>query len=216
MKTLKILVLTAVVALTANALAQTGGSQAESTDRNDVAVARRAYAPIADSERDKDPKSNSIMAQRLDPRLRRVQMYTGGYPRPWMGSDDGHSVAIGGLIGFGAGAALGAGVHSDARGKFAGALLVGSLGALFGASIGHAVSIFQVHRPYRGPWPDDDEEMASRQQTIKPSRGGLPSTTHSKAASTHNPTQQIVLANGTRPGRQEGAENAENRAGDTP
>jgi hypothetical protein len=82
------------------------------------------------------------------------------YPPMWTSPDYGNHAALGALIGFGLGAGFGATASTDTRGRVAASLLVGSLGALLGAAVGHTIPAFHVrrHSP-RGGSPE--EEMAS-------------------------------------------------------
>lgn len=86
-------------------------------------------------------------------------------PRPygssWFEPDSGNHAALGALIGFGVGAAIGASAKSDGGSRGVAAVLVGSLGAVFGAAIGHSIPAFHHYRR-RYDWPDDDEEARSQ------------------------------------------------------
>ena len=66
---------------------------------------------------------------------------------------------IGALIGFGAGAALGASASGDqtARGRVAGGLIGGTLCALIGGAIGHAFSAVGYNFHDRYDWRDLDD-----------------------------------------------------------
>jgi hypothetical protein len=66
---------------------------------------------------------------------------------------------IGALIGFGAGAALGASASGDqtARGRVAGGLIGGTLCALIGGAIGHAFSAVGYNFHDRHDWDDAQE-----------------------------------------------------------
>jgi hypothetical protein len=66
---------------------------------------------------------------------------------------------IGALIGFGAGAALGASASGDqtARGRVAGGLIGGTLCALIGGAIGHAFSAVGHNFHDRNDWDDAQE-----------------------------------------------------------
>jgi hypothetical protein len=66
---------------------------------------------------------------------------------------------IGALIGFGAGAALGASASGDqtARGRVAGGLIGGTLCALIGGAIGHAFSAVGYNFHDRYDWDDAQE-----------------------------------------------------------
>lgn len=66
---------------------------------------------------------------------------------------------LGALIGFGAGAALGATASGDqtARGRVAGALIGGTLCALIGGAIGHAFSAVGYNFHDRHDWHDRDD-----------------------------------------------------------
>lgn len=66
---------------------------------------------------------------------------------------------LGALIGFGAGAALGATASGDqtARGRVAGGLIGGALCALIGGAIGHAFSAVGYNFHDRHDWHDRDD-----------------------------------------------------------
>jgi len=102
-------------------------------------------------------------------RPRRLMAHPGpGYAPLWAAPDYNNHAAIGALIGFGLGAAAGAQVNTDARGRVASALIVGSIGALMGAAIGHGIPSFHARRAYPPlPLPEEDE-MASRLRAANP------------------------------------------------
>jgi hypothetical protein len=146
------------------AFSQTADSQSPSTT---LAAARCQYAPAEKicaepSHAGNDASGTAQAPQRFPgpPCRPRCQIGPPGsaYPPPFVQRDDGHNAAIGALIGFGVGAAAGAGANTDARGRFAASLLVGSIGALLGAAVGHTIPVFHVHRHHRrDAWPDDGE-----------------------------------------------------------
>jgi hypothetical protein len=76
---------------------------------------------------------------------------------------------VGALIGFGAGAALGATASGDqtTRGRVAGALIGGSLCALIGGAIGHAFSAVGHNFHDRNDW-DDAQERKHRKPVPRP------------------------------------------------
>jgi hypothetical protein len=85
----------------------------------------------------------------------RGRMYGPGFPPPPALSP------LGVIIGFGAGAALGASSPADGtvRGHVALGLIGGSIGALIGGAIGGAAHPFlHSRRFYRPSWPEGDEE----------------------------------------------------------
>jgi len=78
---------------------------------------------------------------------------------------NGRHVAIGALIGFGLGAALGAKGNTDQHPGVGvkAALLVGGVGALLGAAIGSGAHSFHaLSRHRRTPWPDEEDEDAAQ------------------------------------------------------
>lgn len=97
-----------------------------------------------------------------------------GYPRSCapMPEFSGRHVLIGGIIGFGLGAAIGAKGSNDPH-PWVGAkaaLLVGTFGGLIGAAIGATVPSFQARNlRHRGPWPQSDQdEVASNESVSEP------------------------------------------------
>lgn len=139
-----------------------------------VVVARCAYTPAdeacASIERASfDTPAPEIAAQfprrPPRPRPRRPVGRTVGYgPGPWM-QPNGRHAAIGALIGFGLGAAIGAKANQDRHpgAGVAAAFIVGSVGAGLGAVVGCGVPSFHAwsHRRHV-PWPDEGDEEANR------------------------------------------------------
>ena len=65
-------------------------------------------------------------------------------------------------------ALAGATIKSDSTSRVGGVLLLGGLGTLFGATIGHGIDTFHFFHPsHRNRWPDD-EESRSRPSTGSP------------------------------------------------
>jgi hypothetical protein len=92
------------------------------------------------------------------------------YPNPWVEPGSGRHAAIGAVIGFGLGAAVGARANTDQHpgAGVRASLLVGTFGALIGAAVGYGVPPMQRwaanrHR-HRWPQPDprpNEDELAS-------------------------------------------------------
>jgi hypothetical protein len=89
------------------------------------------------------------------------------------------------LIGFGAGAALGATASGDqtTRGRVAGALIGGSLCALIGGAIGHAFSAVGYNFHDRHDWDD-----AQKRKHRKPVPRRLEPNVDASAASAPRPS----------------------------
>jgi len=89
---------------------------------------------------------------------------------------------IGALIGFGAGAALGASASGDqtARGRVAGGLIGGTLCALIGGAIGHAFSAVGHNFHDRNDWRDLDD--AQQRKHHKPAKRPLEPDVDASAA----------------------------------
>lgn len=184
-----ILLLLALLLVVSSALAQTGDSQGTTDLPNadlpnkdlprQVALARCAYDATEDvcasmnrpSPEARDASGDTTLAQdpqRIPgpPAHPRPPM---GRPRPafpgmWREEGNPRHAAIGALIGFGLGAALGAHANRDQHPGVGvrAAFLVGSIGAVLGAAVGYSTPPIRARRPYRrGPWPDEDA-MASR------------------------------------------------------
>ncbi|HKH99688.1 MAG TPA: hypothetical protein VJ999_11315 [Candidatus Sulfotelmatobacter sp.] len=137
------------------------------TPADDACIGRRASGPAGSANLD----LNLAQAQRRFPgppvRGRRPMAYP-GYPSPWAEPGDGRSALIGAAIGFGLGATAGAQVNTDARGRVAGALIVGSIGALMGAAIGQGIPSFHVRRAYPPNSLPEEDEIASRASAVNP------------------------------------------------
>lgn len=108
------------------------------------------------------------------PRARYAYM---GMPRP-----SGRHAMIGAVIGFGLGALVGS-KASEARTT----LTLAGVGGLIGAGFGLMTPSFPARRPYwRGPWPDDDDEGASKTAPAKTGRAsvtqGRPTERHTAAS----------------------------------
>lgn len=161
-----VLAISAMLLASATMSAQSGNSQDESNPRG--LDARRGYTQSDDSCTSlNDPGQNAG-----DDQLAQAQSPPRGprwdsphmsrpyppSPFPYVPYGNPRHVAIGGLIGFGAGFALGAGAnHTNTR--VASGLIVGALGAVFGAAIGHGIATFpraSFRRRHR--WSNNDEE----------------------------------------------------------
>ena len=184
MKNLRIidpLLLTTMLLLTSAAIAQTAVEQAAADLPAPVAAARCQYTPadaacLGSSESGQATISTNddtlaqlprrIPGPPVRPRRPPMGHPRGGYPGMWMPSGNGRHAAIGAIIGFGLGAALGAKANTDphAGATVRASLLFGTFGALLGALVSQDTPSFsRLQRP-RGPWPDepDENEMASR------------------------------------------------------
>jgi hypothetical protein len=77
---------------------------------------------------------------------------------------------MGALIGFGAGAALGASASGDqtARGRVAGGLIGGTLCALIGGAIGHAFSAVGTNFHDKYNWRDWDDAQQRKHRNPVP------------------------------------------------
>jgi hypothetical protein len=181
--------------LASNALAQSGDSQAANDLLNNdlprqVAVARCAYNETEDacagvnpsSAEARGPNGDAMLAQLprrmpgppMQPRRPTMGRPRGAYPGVWMEEGSGRHAAIGALIGFGLGAALGAHANKDQHPGVGvrAAVLVGTIGAVLGAAVGYNTPSFRARSPYRrGPWTDEDEQ-ASRPKPAEPDSVG--------------------------------------------
>jgi hypothetical protein len=166
---------------TSAAIAQTADQQAADELTNGVAAARCQYttadaACIGSKESGRetiDTNDETTVAQlpRRIPGPPRRASHPMGYPRAysgmWMPSPGGRHAAIGALIGFGLGAAVGA--MGMGTGGARATLTFGVLGGLLGAAFGCTTPSFHVRSPYRrGPWSYDEDELASN---AEPSSG---------------------------------------------
>ena len=103
----------------------------------------------------------------------------------WMPSPSGRHAAIGALVGFGLGAAVGAKGTGGARAT----LTFGVLGGLLGAAFGCMTPSFHVRSPYRrGPWPYDEGEPASNSGTSSSGTSSGTSMPGSRTATPPPPT----------------------------
>jgi hypothetical protein len=104
--------------------------------------------------------------------------YPGSYARAW-GPGNGRHAAIGALIGFGIGAALGAKANNDPHPgvTLKASLLVGFIGSGLGAAIASGVPPpFARNLRRRGPWPgkrrqdrdNDEDQLASQSKSDRP------------------------------------------------
>jgi hypothetical protein len=163
-----------VTLLLASASGRAQTSDAPDPGSTGQLAARCAYTPTDDacksfsSSREETQSRDGYTAQAQFPRrgpYGRPPMSRRPYgPRPYAyGSyDDGRHAAIGGLIGFGAGFALGAGANQNSSTRVGTGLIVGALGAVFGAAIGHGIETFPHASFRRHRWSDDDESASTR------------------------------------------------------
>jgi hypothetical protein len=138
------------------------------------------------------PGEDKLIAQaRRYPRLAdrpvgsRRGMYSPGFPPPPPLSP------IGVLIGFGAGAAIGASNPADGtvKGHIALGLIGGTIGAFIGGAIAAANPFLHTRRPYRPSWPDDDEEVALPSH----SRGSHSESSASATSDTPSPPTRLAV-----------------------
>jgi len=184
MKNLKLLMSLAatMLLLGSSALPQTSDSQTSSAHANLIAAARCQYTPadnacavLSDSaEARRSAQDDTTLAQlpRRGPGRTfptRAGYPPSTYPRRSMGVGNGRHAAIGAIIGFGLGAALGAKANKDqhpgATLRFS--LLLGTFGAAMGALIAQGAPPFSRLQHPRGPWSDADE-VASGPKTANP------------------------------------------------
>jgi hypothetical protein len=142
---------------------QTSDSQI-SRPRHSVAAARCQYTPSDQLCPPGDVTDPSLAQARgrigpMPPRRPIVYSSRGYMPR-----GNAKHALIGGLIGFGIGAALGLKANKDHHPGAAGAavVLIGGTGGLIGAAVGAGIPSYQSRMRYRrGPWPDEGDERAS-------------------------------------------------------
>jgi hypothetical protein len=128
-------------------------------------------------------------------RARQLLGYPPAYSGMWMPSPSGRHAAIGALIGFGLGAAVGAKGTGGARVTLTSGVLGGLLGAAFGCMT-PAVHVRSPHR--RGRWPYDEDELASNSgpssETSK-SGSGTATAPLPRAAPNPGPPQAATAVN---------------------
>ncbi len=94
--------------------------------------------------------------------------YPQGPPRPshppyLFQPEYGNHAAAGAIVGFLIGATAGATAKSDGQNRLPAALLIGGLGAVMGAAVGHSIPASHwIHRHPSYPAPDDEEMAAVR------------------------------------------------------
>jgi hypothetical protein len=188
--------------LASMALAQAGGLPDAPTPQDSASEQRSAHAPTrhaptteAPSHQAADPAAqstgNEIITQAAPfPRAtRRPTPPPRGraYPSAFAAPRPPALSPVGALIGFGAGAALGAAASGDqtARGRVAGALIGGTLCALIGGAIGRSFSLRSSHHYHDWddaqkrkhhkpvPRPIEPEVNASATQAPAPAVGSL-------------------------------------------
>jgi hypothetical protein len=155
-------------------LASVALAQAGSPDAPDAPQPQPSVAPR--SEPTPAARTGSSGEDRL---ISQARQYPRG-PRGPMGPHRGHAYPgfppppglspVGALIGFGVGAAAGAGNANDGTvgAHVALGLIGGGLGALIGGAIGAVANPFlHARRVYRPSGPNDDEEAALRPSTRK-------------------------------------------------
>ena len=183
-----------------------------------VALAQAGIADVPGAPQPQDPDTTKIKAAKIEPtaqpkaglssegtlisqarrypqlhpgRMERPgQAYRSHYPMPGLSP-------MGALIGFGAGAALGASKSQDGTsgGRVLGGLLLGGLGALIGGAIGNVPPFWHSRRNYPGYGPSDDEDedsnLRSRNRTIEAKRRV---TKNPAASSKPSAVESAVLA----------------------
>lgn len=163
------------LALPTGMLAQTGSSLRAATPQT-VAAARCPYTPTDPTCVTVASHETEALAQakgRMRPMPPRRPM---PYPRSYapMPEFSGRHALIGGIIGFGLGAALGAKGNKDQHPGVGvkAAILVGTIGGMIGAGIGATVPTFQARSLRHRGWPQepDQDELASNQPPSEPSR----------------------------------------------
>lgn len=118
------------------------------------------------------PSENKVITQARVPRFPRGPMPRPrgrAYPLAFAPRPPALS-PLGALIGFGAGAALGASASGDqtARGRVAGGVIGGALGALIGGAIGHAFSAVGYSFHDRYDWRDRDDAQQRKHRKPVP------------------------------------------------
>lgn len=214
------LVLSLLVSLifVSNAAAQVAMAQSpeletitNSRDADAVAAARNQYTH---NEAVDDPKhSGTNPSDKADGKTTLAQLSrrgpglpyprSAGYPgagsaRMWQPSSGRHA-AIGALIGFGLGAAVGAKANTDQheQARVAAPLIFGGFGALFGALVGASIPDgpgWRFHR--RRPWSDEEEdEMGSSSKAHRSDqRAGAQFVPSKPAADQQGITKQYPVA----------------------
>jgi hypothetical protein len=203
MKNAKILApfLLATLFLTSSAIAQTVEKRVEGDLLTPVIAARCQYTPadadcVGASESDRaltntnDDTTIAQLPHRMPgpPGRSPVGYPRAGYSGMGMPSPRGRHAAIGAAIGFGLGAAVGAKGSGGARVT----LTFGVLGGLMGAAFGAMTPSFQARSLYRrGPWPEDEDQLASRSE---PGKSGATQETSSPRTTPPDPAPQESAA----------------------
>jgi len=168
--------LLAALLVVSNVVAQTAGRPAtdEFSGPSGIAAARSKYLEnAAETAATKDSQTEAQLPRRgrRMPIPPRRGYNRGGYPTPWMTSDDAGHVLIGAGIGFAIGATIGAvGAVHNGTSVGNGILLGGPLFALIGGAIGasHGMGRPFMHRRRTYPvWPGDDEEGVLRSLAVQ-------------------------------------------------
>jgi len=172
-----LLFLCALTLSACTALAQTSDVLATNHPPANLTAARCQYTPAEESCRATSPQEsssslNAQLPQRTPgpPYPPRPPMRGTRYGSPAMWASDGNAghTAVGALIGFGLGAALGASVNNRGYTRSGEVLVGGALGAVFGAALGHAIPSFHSHHSRRPTWNDDSDEDAAVVHRNKP------------------------------------------------
>jgi hypothetical protein len=157
--------LLAPVLLVSVTFAQTKGSPVDSSP-DQVVAAHNRYTQPAEISPDTSDGAKLAQFQRRGPG---AQFPRRGYPRasygaPWQEPGNGRHAAIGALIGFGLGAALGAGTSKDSHTTVGAAVIFGGFGALIGGAVGgnHGAYPFAHRRRIDPPTASEDREANNR------------------------------------------------------
>ncbi len=183
------------------AAAQSGAADSPDSATPTIAAARCAYT------QGNELCSPAPAVSGNDRTVRIAQSSRHGYPPPppmhLARPEDGPSVKgalIGGLIGFGLGAAKSG--DSSARARVGLGIVVGSIGAVLGAAIGANHSYYRHYHRYRyEPWPYDYEEETASAPKPPRRRSVQPADVHSTAShpdSSAGPTAKNSAPEGTR------------------
>jgi len=159
----------APVLLVSVAFAQTKDSRAESS-ADEVVAALSQYTQTAEISPDTSDGAQLAQFQRRGPGTqfpRRSGYPRAGYGAPWQERGDGHRAAVGALIGFGLGAALGAGTSRDSHTTVGAVVIFGGFGALIGGVVGGNPGAypFANRRRIDPPGASEDREANNRTES---------------------------------------------------
>ena len=162
----KSLFLSGLILVTLSAVAQSTGFLDPKDVPTSIAAARCQYAQTDEACVNAGPTlaqiPRPIPGPPMHPPRPPMRYPRGGYPGPWF-EPNGRHAAIGALIGFTVGA-----IHPN-DGTVRGHMALGLIGGLLGAAIGAGSPSFHARNHYRhGPWPDEEDEVASGSKSAKP------------------------------------------------